>query len=277
MTSPQSNTTANRTAGFTLLELMVAAAVLSGVIASIGLMFTTSSAMTASRSRILVATQLIRGLVLDIEEEAQQEYYDSSSTPDEREFPSDVEGASCDEYVGEPFNGKGGDEWTPATYTCTYDLVGIDPDIEIQSAMDTGALESLTNSVGANGGGASSKPNLELLQQSNMMNLSALIPLMGTAGIQVQAVCGINPLMLIQSITTMTAFFPEVINLASKQIRKLTVRLVYKDEGEDYTMTVETFIAADGRGEIDQLKQLENITDMISAPGGAKPASGGIK
>ena len=165
----------------------------------------------------------------------------------------------------------------PATYTCTYDLVGIDPDIEIQSAMDAGALESLTNNVGANGGGASSKPNLELLQQSDMMNMAALIPLMGTAGIQVQAVCGINPIMLIQSITAMTAFFPEVINLASKQIRKLTVRLVYKDEGEDYTMTVETFIAADGRGEIDQLEQLENITDMISDPGGAKPASGGIK
>ncbi|MBR58939.1 MAG: hypothetical protein CMH54_13090 [Myxococcales bacterium] len=277
MSSPRLHRAASGTAGFTLLELMVAAAVLSGVIASIGLMFTTSSAMTASRSRILVATQLMRGLILDIEEYAQQEYYDSSATPEEREFPSDVEGASCDEYVPEPFNGKGGEEWAPATYSCTYDLVGIDPDIEIQSALDSEALSSLTNNVQENGGGASSKPNLELLQQSNMMNMASLLPLMGSAGIQVQSVCSINPLMLIQSIEGMTMFFPEVINLASKQIRKLTVRLVYKDEGEDYTMAVETFITADGRGEIDQLEKLENITNSLGNPGTSTPPTGGIK
>ncbi len=244
-------------AGFSLLEMMIALAIMAGAFAAIAGANNASSVGTVRSYRVVVAAELMRGIVLDIEEEYQVDGFPEN----------DREGQDCD--VPAPWD---------RVFTCTYDLVGLDADADVMSELTnntfTAALGSLDPSTLAQGGGA------EALEAAgvNMSGLASLAPLFGPQGAEVLSTCRINLAAIIQSVTGITTFFPEVVRKAAEQTRKLTVRLSYEDTPRtSREIKIETFIVAIPREELERSDQLQKIQDsgVLNNLGGQHPAAPG--
>jgi prepilin-type N-terminal cleavage/methylation domain-containing protein len=247
--------------GFSLLEVMIALGLLAFIAGAVASNISVSAAHIHMRNKMVIATQLVRGIVLDIEEEHQLEFASAG------EFPDSKEDQECE--VPEPWDN---------VFDCSYDLVALESNAEVMSELaNSGMMGMLGQDPTALMGGAGTDPAEMLAMQQNVdiTKMMALAPLFGDQGPQVIATCGINLPAMMMSMMGIQQFFPEIVRQAANQTRKLTVRLSYPETpGTDRTLTIETFIVAIPREELKQMEQRDNANDLIN-PEGFRPAGAG--
>jgi prepilin-type N-terminal cleavage/methylation domain-containing protein len=250
-----------RSPGFTLLEVMFALAILALIAGAIASSVSVSAAQTNIRNKMVIATQLVRGIVLDIEEEHQIEYAAA------KEFPDSKEDEECE--VPEPWD---------EVFDCSYDLVALESDADVMGQLANSGMMGMMGqdpSAMAPTAGTDPAEMMAMQQGADITKMMALAPLFGEQGPQVITTCGINLQAMLMSMMGIQQFFPEIVRQAANQTRKLTVRLSYQESaGTDRTLTIETFIVAIPREELKEMEQLENASDLIS-PEGLLPAGAG--
>jgi len=247
--------------GFTLLEVLFALVLLALTATVVASSVSVNAGQIHLRNKMVIATQLVRGIVLDIEEEHQIEYAAA------KEFPDSKEDEECE--VPEPWDN---------VYDCSYDLVALESDAEVMSELaNSGMIGMMGQDPSAMMGGAGTDPAemLAMQQNADITKMMALAPLFGEQGPQVITTCGINLQAMLMSMMGIQQFFPEILRQAANQTRKLTVRLSYQEvRGINRTLTIETFIVAIPREELKEMEQMENASDLIP-PEGLLPAGAG--
>ncbi len=210
--------------GFSLLEVLVAVALLAVVFTYVSGSFVQGGLFLAKTPRLAQAALLMRGAVLDIEEEARQDGFPEN----------DVEGKDCK---------------LPAEldddYSCTYDLEKLDLDEGQIAEMSGQVLEQIMAAVSgsgadANGSVLSASPVLALV-----CNPLVDFPLpWGATYSDMRQQCGLNCGMIIQNIAMVVGFMPQFVNMAAERTRKVRVRLLHKSFGTDPILQIETFLVS---------------------------------
>ncbi len=259
-------------AGFSLLEMMVAISVLA-----VALLAITSAQQSSINNAFRVqrgqaAALVMRGIVLEIEEEYRLDGFPENSITDR----------DCE--VPDKFDDM---------FECEYDLERFDLEpTEIQALVDQsfgglmgeGGLQSLQ---GGDRGAMSGTVEGLVSGQSEMggMDLSGLaflLPFLGPEGEALMSLCNINISALLMGFMGMQAFVPQVLQEVGNRTRKLTVRITW-NEGPFGTreFAVSTYIASMPEEELQQLKEMEDAKEVIDegmVPGlpGAGGGRGGV-
>ncbi len=266
--------------GFTLLEVMVALAILAMGLGAITFANNTSMLQLAATNRMIEASFLLEGVVEDI-----QSYYESKGFP-----TNSLEGREC--------------ELPPDMqddFECHYDLDAIELTPDAISALAKAGTQSLMDTLqgqmgmqGAPGAGAGttgplSVENLNIpqagqgknqqenptqstketkksiqdqLQHANLSKLALLAPLFGPQGPQIMALCGVNMNAIVLGLGAMMNFLPMVVQKIGERVRKLTVHLEWKEgPKEGKTLTVETFIVSLPEEEVQRLKEMQEMQE----------------
>jgi prepilin-type N-terminal cleavage/methylation domain-containing protein len=264
-----------RDTGFTLLEMMVAISVLAVALLAItgAQQSSINNAFRVQRGQ--AAALLMRGLVLNIEEEYRIEGFPENSITDrDCEVPDEFEDL----------------------FECVYDLERMDLDAtQIQQIVDQsfGGLlgEGGLNNLGGgdrsgmsstvegllSGGGEESGTHARGSGGLDLSGLSFLLPFLGPEGEALMSLCNINLSMLVMGFMGVQAFVPQVLQEVGNRTRKLTVRLTW-NEGPFGTreFKVSTFIASLPEEQIEQLKQVEDAQELLDgAAGGLQGVPGG--
>jgi prepilin-type N-terminal cleavage/methylation domain-containing protein len=265
---------ARRRAGFTLLEVMIAMGILALAFVAIGTTTSTSIIGSAKVYRMTTAAMLMRGIILDIEEEYTIEGFPTN----------DLEGKDCE--VPDAFEDD---------FECEYDLEGMlfeEGQLESIAAAAmaemTGGQDPMAMMAGMKGGGARGADGAEGLPGaetiSSMLDPSAvpaLALLLSPGGEELAAMCNINLAGLLMSVMGITQFFPQIVQKASEQTRKLTVRLKWKEgRRHDRELMVETFIVAIPEEQEELMKALGKAEEQGLLDGGqggvpGQPGAGG--
>ncbi len=244
--------------GFTLLEVMVALAILAIAMAAITFANNASMLRLASTNRMVEASFLLQSIVEDI-----QSYYERKG------FPSNsIEDRPCE--VPPDFED---------VFDCHYDLEAIELTPDAVTALAQAGAQSLMEAVQGGGegllgqlqqqGGGDNGGSIDLqdlgnqLKNANLSKLALLAPLFGPQGPQIMQLCGINLGMLAMGIGGMVQFLPMVIQKVSERVRKLTVHLTWKEgpkEGKE--LTIETFIVSLPEEEVQRLKEMQEMNQM---------------
>ena len=293
--------------GFTLLEVMVALAILAMSLAAITFANNTSMLQLAATNRMIEASFLLEGVVEDI-----QAYYESKGFPTnsledrECELPADM----ADDFE------------------CRYDLEAIELTPDAVTALAQAGTESLMSALQGQGGmpgagppgmgnvpGAGANPLNMLnnpmapgrqgkekspeakkkqresiqnrLQQANLSKLALLAPLFGPQGQEIMAMCGVNMNAIVLGLGGMMSFLPMVVQKVGERVRKLTVHLTWKvgpREGKE--LAVETFIVSLPEEEVQRMKEAQEMQEAgqqmmqqvgpgSSAPRFNRPKGGG--
>jgi len=275
------------TRGFTLLEIMVAMAILAFALAVISSSASSSAIFGKRVYRSTAASLLLRGVLLQIEEQYRKDGFPSN----------DVSGRECE---------------LPKAYEkqfqCEYDLIGLQLDDSIISDMTAvsqemlaGAQEELQNSgaldklerARANAGKkkgeevlkdlgdaaeGASKTGLDLgnlAKGGDMMSLIGTILMSGEQGLNLLSLCDINISVLQMSMGLMVAeLLPRILKRASDRTRKVRIRLSWDDDEDDgHALEIETFITAVSEEEaraLETMKQQEELRDALQAGPGAR-------
>ncbi len=275
--------------GFTLLEVLIAMAVLAFALTIITA-GTSSSALYSKRIyRSTVAALLLRGTMLDVEEKYRKDGFPTN----------DVTGKDCE---------------LPKAYArqfkCKYDLIGLNLDDAaigdmstqaqkvLADAQDglakTGALDKLNSGDGAAGDPAKKMQDLAgaakgatdagldlgaLSKGGDMMSLLGVILMSGDQGVNLLNLCDINISVLQMSMGIMVAeLLPRILKRASDRTRKVVLHLTWKDEeGEKRALDIETFTTAVSEEEaqaIQQMKQMEKVEGAIQGAMPQPPGGG---
>lgn len=276
--------------GFSLLEVMVAMALLAFAL-SIITAGASSSAMYSKRVyRSTVAALLLRGTLLDIEETYRKDGFPTN----------DVTGKDCN---------------LPKLYAkqfkCSYDILGLQLDdgsiadmttnaqTLLASAQETLAQSGALDKLSGNDGGAKKTADLGSAAQSaqqagldlgslakggDMMSLLQVILLSGDQGMNLLNLCDINLSVLQMSMGLMIAeLLPRILKRASDRTRKVIVHLQWKDEeGEQKKLEIETFTTAVSEEEaqaIQAMKAQDAVEGALNPNGatgiGTLPAGAG--
>lgn len=257
----------SREAGFTLLEMMVAIAVLA-----IALVAITSAQQSSLNNAFRVqrgqaAALMMRAIVQDIEEEYRLEGFPENSITDRScEVPDvfqdqfdcryDLERLSLQQadmqaLVDQSFGGLLGDG-------------GLDAAMRGDRSNLSGTMEGLVS-------GASS-----LASGMDMSGLAFLMPFFGPEGDALRALCNIDPMMLIMGFMGVQAFVPMVLEQVGERTRKLSVRVSWKEGPfglREFGVT--TYITALPEAALQELKSLEDAKEVLEGamgPGGQGPA-----
>jgi prepilin-type N-terminal cleavage/methylation domain-containing protein len=274
-------------AAFTLLEVLVALAILAFALTIITGAASSSAVHSKRVYRSTVAALLLRGTLLDIEEQYRKDGFPSNDLTDrDCKLPKGFE----------------------RQFKCRYDLLGLNLDdasitdmtkqsqdvlAKAQEALaSSGALDKLQSlSDGKKSGAAdlqaaaqkASGANLDLGQLAkggDLMTLLQTIILTGDqAGVALLDLCDINLGVLQMSMGLMVAeLLPRILKRASDRTRKVVVRLSWKDEeGENRTLELETFTTAVSEEEaqhLREMKQADKIQDAIQSKLPVAPAGG---
>ena len=205
--------------GFSLLEILVATAILAIVFAYTSGAVIQGGYMQQKAPMYSNASLLIRGAVLDIEAESRKDGF-----PEE-----DVTGETCElpDEIGEGFD-------------CEYDIEKLDIEGEELQAMANTLMENLLAGTGEGGSILQAFSVLSFLFIAGDSPISALCPATPS---QFLTMCSIRPEVIEQNIMGMVTFFPSIIQQAAEKTRKLKVRLRHKSLDEPI-LEIETFIVA---------------------------------
>lgn len=270
--------------GFTLLEVLIAMAVLAFALTIITAGASSSAVFSKRVYRSTAAALLLRGAVLDIEEKYRKDGFPTN----------DVNGKDCE---------------LPKVYSrqfkCTYDLIGLNLDDGMISDVTSRAQQSLTtaqnslaatgaldklSSPGAGAGTPKEKPanlsqsagnaqdtGLDLTQIAkggDLMGLLGVLLMSGEQGMGLLSLCDINISILQMSMGLMVAeLLPRVLKRASDRTRKVILHLSWKDDeyGMDAaakkrkSLVVETFTTAVSKDEAEQIQQMKNMEKVQNA------------
>ncbi len=218
-----------RRRGFTLLETMIALVLLAFLMTAVTSANLTAQTLGARVFNVTTATQLIDGVMLDIEEEYRLEIWSDNS----------IEGETCDLPPGfEDFE-------------CEYDLIGMDVGVDNIGMMGQDAMESINSSPlmaslcggGASGIGPSDDPASAL--DGLDMQTAALGALAALVDPNFMTMCGVRLDKMCQNVMAIGSFIPSIIEQAAAATRKLRVRLTWSEGGEaDRTLEIETFLTS---------------------------------
>lgn len=272
-------------AGFTLLEVMVAMALLAFALTIITSSASSSATYSKRVYRSTVAALLLRGTILDIEEKYRKDGFPTN----------DQTGKDCE---------------LPKMYAkqfrCQYDLIGLNLDDGSIADMSTNAQtllakaqETLAQSGAmdklSGGGDGGAKPKAtdlgnaaqtaqsagldlgSLAKGADLMQLLQVILLSGDQGLNLLQLCDINLSVLQMSMGLMIGeLLPRVLKRASDRTRKIVVHLSWKDEERNQrTLEMETFTTAVSQEEAEAIRQMktqEKIQGAMDPTGGAGPA-----
>jgi prepilin-type N-terminal cleavage/methylation domain-containing protein len=278
---------AKRNAGFTLLEVLVAMALLAFALTIIAGATSSSAAHSTRVYRSTVAALLLRGAILDIEEQYRKDGFPTN----------DLNDRDCE---------------LPKAYAkqfkCRYDLLGLNLDesaigdmtqqaqtmlAKAQETMaQSGALDKLSNRDAGGSknkmtdlGAAADKANTAgldlngIAKGTDLMGLLQVILLSGEQGMNLLDLCDINIAVLQMSMGLVVSnLLPMVLKRASDRTRKVVVHLTWRDEeGENRTLEMETFTTAVSQEEaeaIRALQQQEKIQNAVNPAGTGMPGAG---
>ncbi len=272
--------------GFTLLEILIAIAILAFALAVIS----SSSSSSAIYSRRVysstAASLLLRGVVLDIEEDYRQDGFPTN----------DITDKECE--LPKPYEKR---------FSCSYDLIGLNLDDSAiadmtaqsqemlagaqESLQSSGALDKLEAARGASAqkktdavlddlgdaAKSASQTGLDLgglAQSGDMMQLIQTILMSGEQGLNLLSLCDINISILQMSMGLMVAeLLPRILKRATDRTRKLRVRLSWEDdEDEDRVLQLETFITAVSEKEAQAMQQFKDQQELQQAMQGDQEA-----
>lgn len=213
--------------GFSLLEVMVALAILAFLMAAITSTQGTSLMHGARVYNLTTATQLVDGVVMGLQEEYEQEGFPENTIEEEDcELP------------------EGHDE-----FDCEYDLKALEVKQENISSMGEQASSMVENSPlmnalcsgGSSGQGLAGDPRQAL--QDVGQSAASVGALRALVNPQFAQLCHVNLQQMCSNIPMLTSFVPSIVKQASKSTRKLVVRITWSEHGAaDKTLKVETFI-----------------------------------
>jgi len=219
--------------GFTLLEVMVAMAIMAFLMAAITSSQGSSLLYGSRVFNLTTATQLADSVILDLEEEYRLEGFpDNSKEGEDCELP------------------KGFDR-----FDCEYDLFALDinSDNIVSASEEAGSvmespLVSTLCSGGASGNDVAGDPLSALTQNPNMEGAQgALAALLNP---QYAELCGMNIQKMCQNIPFLEGMIPEIIKQAAETTRKMVVRITWDERGNARkSLELETFITATPQAE----------------------------
>lgn len=245
--------------GFTLLEVMIALVIAAVALTAISGSHTSSVIHSVKVYRMTTAAMLMRGIVLDVEEEYQVEGFPSN----------DVEGRDCD--IPKPFN---------KSFECEYDLQGMEFGEGELAALSEGAVGGFMGGEDPSalmGGGAKAPGAMDEFQAAmDPSMLPGLAMIFGPGGEEILHMCSINLSNVLMSVMGITQYFPQIVQKAAEQTRKLTVRITW-EEGfrNDRTFEVETFIVVIPEDQKELMKLMGRAEDagLLDAPEEGSPLS----
>jgi prepilin-type N-terminal cleavage/methylation domain-containing protein len=236
--------------GFTLLEVMVAMAIMAFLMAAITSSQGSSLLYGARVFNLTTATQLADSVILDIEEE-----YRLDGFPD-----TTREGQDCKLPRG--FQ----------RFDCEYDLFALDigsdnvssASEDAGSVMDSPLVSTLCGG-GAGGNDVTGDPLSALAQNQNMQGAQgALAALLNP---QYAELCGMNVQKMCQNIPFLEGMIPEIIKQAAETTRRLVVHITWDERGNARkALELETFITAAPQAEDEQGAAR---AQTVAAPGDA--------
>lgn len=255
----------HRQAGFSLLEMMVAIAVLA-----VALLAITSAQQSSINNAFRVqrgqaAALLMRAVVLDVEEEYRIDGFpENSITGRECEVPDDFDDMFECEYDLERF------DLEPSEIQALVDqsFGGLMGDGGLQS-MQGGDRSNMSSTLsGLIDGQGSSDSGMDLT------GLAFLLPFLGPEGDALMSLCNVNLSMLLMGFMGVQAFVPQVLQEVSNRTRKLTARITW-NEGPFGTreFVVTTFITALPEEQLKQLKEMEDARDLMEESGVQLPGT----
>jgi len=236
---------------FTLLEVMVAIAILAMSMVAISALLTSTITMNATVHRSTTASHLLHWAMTDLEIEFKREGFPSNT----------VEGRGCD--LPREF----GD------YDCSYDLVRMDITPEQVSELSMASMGNLFggNMENLNGMGDSlmnAAQNGGQLDPSMASAFMFAAPFFGPEGQYLMQMCPINWDQILSALMGTQMFLPQVVEFAADRIRKLKVTISWREgfKGER-TFVAETFVTSlpeEMLKAAEDAKELENLRDTLN-------------
>lgn len=221
--------------GFTLLEVMVALAILAVALAAISYANNAAISQIARITRMTTAAFLMEGVVNDIHAYYQRKGFPSNSLEDKGcELPKDFEGI----------------------FDCRYDLkaINLKPD-EIQGMVQAGINAAMGMEVPHEKQGEGGKEKTTVFDSSK---IAALAWLLSPQGELTRAICRIDPAWIGIGVMGLATYLPQIIDQLSKRTRQLTVRLTWKDGPRKHReFKVQTFIVSLPEEEMAAMRELE--------------------
>ena len=220
--------------GFTLLETMLALAILAILMTAVTETNMAAMVHGARVYNMTTASQLISGVVLDIEEEYRTDGFPDNSREDQ----------TCDLPSG--FD----------RFECRYDILGLeiaeggagDMGAEANDSVSGSPLMSALCSGGPSGTGPVGDPAGALASAD--VDTTSVGALMSLLDPNFMMLCGVNLARMCQNIRMISSFIPTIIEQAAKSTRKLRVRLSWREVGRsDKVLMVETFLTSTAKGE----------------------------
>lgn len=288
-----------RSGGFSLLEVIIAIGILALCFAAIGGADSVAILHGSRYHGLTTASLLMRGVVMDIEAEYQEDGFPTNS----------LTNRDCD--VPKAFDDQ---------FECEYDLIALEIDpAELSGLVEQGVASFLGGGAGGGGGGdegdgddgdgdeekprtarddkragdeaaddededeggaaggAGNALDLSALSGNAGMGglaglsttgfdptqLMALAPLFGPEGQAIMDVCEINVDAMLQRFMGMSAFFPMIVEEAAKVTRKLTVRLTWNyGPKAERKLEITTFIIGLPEEEVQKMREAENLQEI---------------
>ncbi|MEE2779544.1 MAG: type II secretion system protein [Myxococcota bacterium] len=215
--------------GFTLLEVMVALAILGFLMAAISSTQGSSLLQGARVFNLSTATQLMDSVILDLEEEYRLDGFPENS----------LEGRDCDLPKG--FE----------RFECEYDLLAMNVDADNINSMGEMATNNVTASPlmsalcsgGPGGAGLVEDPAMAMANLAG--ETAAMGALQALMDPQFAQLCGLNLSKMCMNIPLLASFIPTIIEQAARSTRKLVVRIHWDERGKaEKTLEIETFITS---------------------------------
>jgi len=250
--------------GFSLLEVLVAMAVLA-----VGLLAVTTAQQSSIHNamrvyRGQVAALLMRGIVMDIEEEYRVEGFPENTVTHDCDLPS---------YLGK-------------TYECEYELQRMDLDMAQMTELVDASFGGLLGEGGLGalqGGGDLNNMMTGLVNGEtqipgmDMAGLAFMLPMLGPEGQAIMDLCNVRIEGLVMGLMGMQTFVPQVLNEVGNRTRKLVVRISWNDGPVgSRVFEVTTFLSMLPEEQLKDLKDLEDAKDVMDQlPEGTLPGLGG--
>lgn len=231
--------------GFTLLEVLIALMILALALAAISYSNSVAMSEVARITRMTTAAYLMEGVVNDI-----HAYYVRKG------FPSnDLEGRPCE--LPKDFS---------QTFECRYDLKQMKLEPETLQQMIQGAIQEF---IGG-GEGPSQTPVMPSTSSpvtpggQDLSKLAVLAPLFGPEGEELVRLCNINLSGIVMGATALIQYLPMIIEQVSRQTRKLTVTLSWRDGPRGRRdFQVETFVVSLPEEEVQALREAERAKEAM--------------